>query len=167
MEIALRKAKSGLALSGIGSIAFGVWYFVKSILYNLFARRYLANLLGLEDIYGAVWPFLTTPWLFTSALIMALHLYVGLRAVSEGTGKQPRRGIFYLILAGALLLENGFGLASDVRTLASVDGSLLDQVCDVMMDAVRLANMAALIYAAVQTRNLTRKAEQEAGVHAD
>lgn len=167
MEKALRKAKSDLALSGIGSIAFGIWYFVKTILYNLFARSYLADVLGLEGTYGAARPFLLALWLFVSALIMALHLYVGQRAVSEGTGKQQRRGIFYLILAGVLLLDNGFSLASAVRTLASAEGSLLDRVCDMMMDAARLANMAALIYAAVQTRKLTRKAEQEALVHAD
>lgn len=169
MEKSLCKTKSDLVLSGIGSIAFGIWYFVKTILYNLFAQSYLTRTLGLEDIQGAVKPVLLGVWLFMSALIMVLYLYVGLRAVSEGTGKankkSPRR--LYLFLAGVLLLNNGNGLITSVCTFAAIEGSLLDQICEIMMETVRLANMAGLIYAALRTRKLTQQAEQGATVHAD
>ena len=167
MEKTLCMAKSDLVLSGIGSIAFGIWFFVKTVLYDLFARSYINNLLGLEGIDGTARPFVMGLWFFASALTMVLHLYVGLRAVSEGTGRGRRRGFFYLILAGMLLLNNGYGLVFSVHTLASMDGSLLDQICDVMMNAVRLANLAALLRSVIQTRKLTRQAEQEAKAYAD
>ena len=168
MERALRKARSDLALSGVGSIAFGVWCFVKTILYNLFARRYIDSMLGLTGTEEMVQPVLMILWLLGSAFTMAMHLYVGLCAVSEGAGKErkrPRR--LYLLLAGVLLLDNGTSLITSVCTFASAEGSVLDRVCDIMMETVRMANMAALLYAAVRTRKLTRKAEQEATVHAD
>ena len=169
MEKALRRARSDLALSGVGSIAFGVWYFVKTVLYNLFAREYINNLFGLVGAEGIVRPVLLTLWLVLSAFIMAAHLYVGLSAVSEGTGKAHKRhpGRLYLLLAGVLLLSNGNGLIASICTFAAMEGSLLDQICDIMMETVRRANMAALIYAALRTRKLTQRAEEEAAVHAD
>lgn len=167
MEKALRKAKSDLTLSGVGSVVFGIWYFVKTILYNLFARNYLNDILGLGETDRAVRLVLAFLWLMVSALMMVLYLYVGLCAVSEGTGKSRRRKMFYLILAGALLLDNGYSLVSSLRNFDFGETSLLDQVCDVMMDAARLANMAALLRAALRTRKLTRVTEQEVSGHAD
>lgn len=167
MEKALRKAKSDLTLSGIGSIAFGIWYFVKTILYNLFAQDYLNSTLGLAEMQGVVKSILLGLWLLVSAFTMVLHLYVGLCAVTEGSGKTGRLKLLYLLLAGVLLLGNGYSLITNVRFFSLTNGSLLDQLCDIMLDVVRLANMAALLYAAIQTRKLTQKAEQEASVHAD
>lgn len=167
MEKALRKARSDLTLSGIGSIAFGIWYFVKTLLYNLFARNYVDSVLNLGASQEALKPFLVGLWLFMSALTMALYLYTGLRAVSEGTGKEDRRRIFYLVVAGALLLGNGASLVSGVRDFSSTEGSLLDRGCDILLSAARLVNMAALLRAARLARKLTQNTQQEVNVHAD
>lgn len=167
MEKALRKARSDLALSGIGSIAFGGWYFVKTLLYNLFARNYIYSILGLDSADETVQPIVMALWLLSSGVTMVLYLYVGLCAFREGRGMGRRRRTVYLLLAAGLLLGNGTGLISAARSLGTAEGALLDRLCDMMMEAARLVNMAALLRSAIRTRKQIRKSGQEATAYAD
>ena len=167
MGTAIRKARHELTLGGVGAIAFGIWLFIKNLMYPLFAGRYLTNTLGLDALSAAEKKAFILLWVLVGFFTMLLHLYIGLCAVSEGTGKAVRRRSVYLLLAGLLAAVSLFDLVFNLCNISSVSGSWLDWLCDVMMETVRGANLAALLRAALRTRKLQDQMQEEAMAHAD
>lgn len=166
MEQTLRKAKSDLALSGVGAAAFGVWGFAKTILYNLFAGGYVTDMFAFENISNSEKRIILILWCFTSFITMLLHLYVGLCTVFDGIGRKIHHRRLYLFLAWAVFLGNGWGLIYNLISFSSQQAPLLDRLCNVMMEAVRVANLAALLRASRRVRQLTQD-ERKAAEHAD
>lgn len=166
METALRKEKSNLTLSGVGVIAFGVWFFVKTILYNLFAKSYVTHFLGLDELSSSEGATVLFLWFLLCFLGMALHLYIGLCAVSKGTGKASRHCKAYQLAAWALLMGNLMILGFNLYQLFDVSYSVLEELCDMVMTLVRAANLAALLRAAGRIGHLEKESTQEAS-HAD
>lgn len=167
MEQTLRKAKSDLALSGVGAVAFGVWFFVKTILYNLFAGSYVTDMFAFESRPDSEKRIILFLWFFLSFTVMLLHLYIGLCAFFEGIGRKIRHRKLYLFLAWATFLGNGWSLIYNFITISSRQATLLDWLCNVLMEAVRIINLAALLRASRRVRQLTLEEKKEAAKHAD
>ena len=167
MEQTLRKAKSDLALSGVGAVAFGVWFFVKTILYNLFAGNYVTGMFAFESRPDSEKRVILFLWFFLSFTVMLLHLYIGLCAVFEGVGKKIRHRRLYLFLAWATFLGNRWSLIYNFISISSQQATLLDWLCNVLMEVVRIANLAALLRASRRVRQLTLEERKEAAKHAD
>lgn len=166
METALRKEKHNLTISGVGAIALGAWLFLKRLMYPLFAGDYLTETFGMEALPDAGKTVVISLWLLVGFFIMVLHVYIGLCAVSEGSGKSSRRRRAYLLLAGLLTVVCLVDLVIDLWNVTSISGSWLDWLCDVAMEAVRGANLVVILRAAQRTRKL-QAAQKEAASHAD
>ena len=167
MEQTLRKAKSDLALSGVGAVAFGVWFFVKTILYNLFAGNYVTGMFAFESRPDSEKRIILFLWFFLSFTVMLLHLYIGLCAVFEGVGKKIRHRRLYLFLAWATFLGNGWSLIYNFISISSQQATLLDWLCNVLMEVVRIANLAALLRASRRVRQLTQEEGKGAAARAN
>ena len=164
MERVLRKKRSELVLSGIGAILLGIWAFIKVILMILFAADYVERVFGFDSFD----PELKTAELFLWVLMgfagMLLYLYVGICAVREGrTGKRQR----YLSLAAVLLAGNIFLLVSCLLAFLEPRAEVLDLIDEMLQEVVRAANCGAMLYAARQTRKLSRNREKETVGHAN
>lgn len=161
----MRKAKSDLTLCGVGSAVFGIWLFLKNILYLLFAGSYLSRVFAFDEGDLLQEKAAIVLWLAASFLAMLLHILIGRQAIREAKGKEGKRR-FYLVLAGALLIFNAAEVAADIAAAPGA-ADYLDLFCDMMLEAARAINFAALLLAARKLRVLRREERMEAAGHAD
>lgn len=164
MERAVRKAKSDLMLNGFGTIMFGVWILLKNILYHVFAKIYLTSVFGAENPIQMDMDTAVFLWILLSIFAMLLHLVIGIQSIREGSGRGKRRN-FYLVLAVVMVLVNITEIVFNLST-AYFMPSLLDYLCDLLMETARLINFIALLMAARRVRKLSDEAVKEAAVHA-
>lgn len=143
-----------ISIVGTGVIAFGAWSTVRIIMYIvLSANDYLKQ-------YGSTVLTIATIILCGIAFVdLVLRIYVGLSARAEGKG--ARKGSFYLVCAGLLVLglalSIGFALYS-IITEQSLDYAF-DLVVSTIIDATSLITIVQLIVSAVRLRKLDATGE--------
>ncbi len=165
MERELRKARSDLKLCGVGAMIFGVWVFLKSILYGLFARDYLSMLMSLKDVDLSKREITALLIYIISFFMMLPQLYVGWRAVYEAKGGVKRRS-FYLIIAALILIADAALIPADI--IGEIDTTPpFDIVCGLVFEVMKLVNLALLLAAAYKVRKLSAKNGEEAAPDAD
>ena len=165
MEQDLRRAQGGLTFCGVGIALFGMWGFVKAVLYNLFAASYVHDLLGKANISPELEWLIQAIWIISAFFGALLDVYVGTRAIREGRGGGKRNSV-YLLIAGVLLVRNVF---TPVQHLLLFSGSVteaLDLAGETTMELVQAVNLGILIFYAGRVRRLSRNAGREEH-HAD
>lgn len=165
MERALRKERSDLVLSGVGTILLGIWAFVKVILSILFAGNYVHRVFDFDSFDPALKPITLFLWALMGFVGMLLYLYVGTRAVREGRTGKRQKG--YLTLAAVLLVFNALTLVLNLMSFSVTQVDALDLIGELLQGVARVANFAVLLHAARQTRKLSQNSEREAALHAD
>lgn len=164
MEEELRKVRSDLVLSGVGVMLFGVWAFVKMILYCLFAKSYVNRLLELGGAEAEMRTVVILVWLFFAFISMVLYLYIGFCAFREGrSGLLRRRG--YRFLAVLELLMGVYALISN--GVAFFDGRMdvIELLSEVLLGVGSIGALWSLVRSTGRLRKLTK--EEENISHAD
>lgn len=116
-EIKIRKYENHLRTAGTGVIVFGVWIFLKLLIYILLLPE---RLLGLEYIQSdsivkiVVIIFLT---IIMSADIL-FRVYIGKRAIAEAKG--IKKGYAYIILSFPIAINSIYSLFYDFTTIHSI-----------------------------------------------
>ena len=151
----LRKARSDLKLCGVGAIIFGVWIFLKSILYNLFAKDYMTAIMQMSDMDLSERDILALGLFVFYFIVMLVHLYVGLRSIQEANGGAKRHN-FYLIVAVVLLIADTAIIPADIINGIETTPPF-DIACELVFELVRLVNLAFLLTAAYKFRKLSGK----------
>ena len=165
MDRALRKERSALTLSGIGAMLLGIWAFVRIVLSNLFAAKYLQNAFGFDSATPEMKAVSLGLWILGGFLGMLLDLYVGIRAAREGKTGIRQRG--YLPLAVLLLAANSLMSLGCLVSYSIFRGNVLDFVGELAQAFARAVNYAVLLRTAWQVRKLLRIREREVASHAD
>ena len=165
MERVLRKKRSDLILSGVGTILLGGWAFVRVILSILFAANYVNRVFDFDSFAPALKPITLFLWVLIGFFGMLLYLYVGTRAVREGKTGKRQRG--YLLPAAVLLAVNVLLFFLNLLAFSETQADVLDLIGELLLGLARAANFAMLLHAAWQTRKLSRNSEREAISHAD
>ena len=165
MERELRKAKSDLKLCGVGAMIFGVWLFLKSILYNLFAKDYMTSLMQINDMDLSDRNILMLGLFIFYFVVMLVHLYVGLRSVQDA-GDNAKHRRFYLIVAALLLIADAAIIPADIINERETTPPF-DLACELVFELVRVVNLAFLLAAAYKVRKLSVKEEKESAPDAD
>ena len=148
----IRRLQDTLAIVGIGVIAFGAWSLAKMTLYFLMydeaAQRQMfgiSNEISMQAYYITFAVF---------ALIdLAIRLYVGLSARSEGHGK--RKGSAYLVIAAIMAATS----VASVILLAlgfSTSPWIIDVIMSVLIEATSAATLVLMIFCAARLRRLNR-----------
>lgn len=154
MERMLRKKRSELIITGVGTILLGSWAFVKIILEIFFAADYVQSIFDFDSFDDPrVKPIMLFIWIVIGFVSMLLYLYVGIRAIREGrTGKQHR---FYIVLAAFLMSANVLFLITNLMSFSESQAAILDLIGELLLSFARAANFAVMLYAAWQTRKLS------------
>ena len=164
MDEELRKVRSDLVLSGVGVMLFGVWAFLKIILYCLFAKNYVNQFLELGGAGPEMRTLVILIWLFSAFLSMLIYLYIGFGAFREGrSGRLRRRG--YRLLAGLELLMGIYALISDGAAFFDGRMGLIELLSEVLLGIGSISALWSLVRSTERLRKLTK--EEEKVSHAD
>ncbi len=162
--VKLRRYRASLVTDGIGIITFGLWSIIKSLLSFLMQPSdfELPNNERIPDpaeILIIIVVAVIIVLIFV-AIILGIHLYVGLSSYKEG--RNGKKGSFYLVAAGLMAFLNCLGMTlyfvspngSKTITITSIAAFIIDLTTDIIL--------LDMIYAAFMSRKLAAKLESEA-----
>lgn len=152
-QVRLRRYQNLLILSGTGSIFFGFWTVIKSIMTFLTQSDLMNTIIG-EDANDPF--YVTIGYVFVILIllwILMLRVYIGLCARSEGYGKKKRW--FYLVVAILMLAFDiyffmGFNFNSPVYT------SVFDIIVSMIVDLTSMITLAEMIISAFIVKKLSK-----------
>ena len=93
-EIKLRKYKNTLSITGMGVIIFGMWNFIKLLLYCFFKFDYIEEILEMKLEGGAKVVFIVFLTIFF-ILDIIFRTYIGKNAIKESRG--IKKGYLYIV----------------------------------------------------------------------
>ena len=176
-QIEIRKAENTLIVVGLGVMIFSVWSAIK-ILGTMIVRKdgvldliqsMMAENQATSDHYVFI-TFVTFIIIFGIFLAfgVAVQLFVGFSAISEGRGRTAGR--LYPVLTVLLILENTLTAVSAVRGLIS------GQQAEIVMEDVSLASVVIevtclimlieMFASTIKLRRYRRRAREEAAGNA-
>lgn len=163
----IRRLQDTLAISGVGTIAFGAWSLAKIALVFLFLGGNTNSLLlqlaseeasrQLIEAEGDAFAFAIFAFvIFAACIDLGMRLYVGLSARAEGHGRQ--KGVFYLVVAGLLATSSAFSII--LAALGSVEFlTLLDAVVSIAIEATSLGVLVLMISCSIRLRRMAKPEE--------
>lgn len=160
METQLRRNQIALVTLGTGTILFGVWSVIKTVLYLLAGPSLDSALEGDPSLTPIIKFFIFLILSLLMLIDLSLRLFVGRAARAEGMGKKPKSA--YLYLAGLLL---AFSAVVDLYSLYSFfTGTLknqsgLDYAVSMLVELNSLVLLAGLIVTGRRVRKLRGQTE--------
>lgn len=151
MDTQIRHYRTNLIFSGAAVILFGVWIVLKLLIAEAISSSALTDLYYEQSaLYDR--RMVAAGIIFVMAVLILLHLYIGLSAIREGRGRKTR--VAYLVVAciyGALIVVSyvlviysliaGIVPASNVFSSALIDISFLAALLHMLVSSVRLRRL--------------------------
>ena len=155
LERLLRKNQNTLVIVGEGVIAFGIWNVMKILLSIAFVEDTRQSLLY-DAATGEAEPLalVVVGVVIMLGLILALRLFVGLSAISEGRGRRRRYG--YLVFTALMILVDGAALISTFFVSDPFD-TMLDGVITVVVELTSIVTLVELFASGIRVKALTRQ----------
>lgn len=148
----IRRLQDTLTIAGDGVIAFSAWGLVKAALFLMLAKGE-----RLDQLFASVNDSLLVYVLVVVGVMvlidLAVRVYVGLSARSEGRGK--KKGPFYLVVAVLAAAVNVFSVVTTALG-TSYTLSSFDTVVTIAVEATSFAALAAVVYCSVRLRGLSK-----------
>ncbi len=160
MEAAIRKYQSDLMTGGNGVILFGLWSIIKVIM--TYTLTDTTNLYINEDLPEYVMAAIYFVVFFVVLyLIGLLHVYVGLCAISEGTGMKS--GKLYIVLSILMAVADlcDIFIAFTTKDAIVKNYSLF---VSALVDITASAMYLQIAYAAIRIRRLTLDRQRKSEV---
>jgi len=150
--IRLRRYRNTMTVSGMGTIAFGIWSIIKTMMYFLFDPADIQKLFA--DTGAEQWKvFSIIIVFFLLAVDLSLRCFVGLSAAAEGKGK--KRGNLYVIVAMFMTLFSIFSMVSSFIP-STYFFSMTDRIITIIVEFTSLMAMLELIISAIIVKRQTR-----------
>lgn len=156
--VRLRRCRNRLVISGAGVIAFGVWSVVKTVL--AVTLRY-DEVQVLLDLDGVPFPGLIRIFVFALVAIilsadLALRLFVGLSARSEGFGRKK-----HYVYIGLAVLMIVFSLWTIVFGFNVDDyDSIPDMAISLIVELTSDLALLEIVISAIIVKRLSKKAQE-------
>ena len=151
----IRRLQDTLIIAGDGVIAFSAWSLLKAAIFLILTGRET-----IDELFGSANETITIIVIIVvGAMVcidLALRLFIGLSARSEGRGK--KKGPFYLIVAALAAIANAVSALSTALGMAFTL-SPIDTVVSTLIDATALAALILVIYCSVHLRSLNKATE--------
>lgn len=158
-----RRIRNVLSTAGFGVIAFGIWSIIRVVLRVAFSRQAQPDIDPNEldsmisqpgdDVKTFLLVLLILVIVF-SAIEIALRLFVGLSARSEGRGK--KKSIAYVIVAGILIPYYVISVIYNFMSFDYVNG-IVDNIISMIMDITSTIALIEVFVAAIRIRVMRKK----------
>ncbi len=155
VETRLRRLKHNLVIDGTAILAFGIWSVIKSIIYLITEPAAEPAIVPevIPDVYELVMIFLTVIVMIIMIIDLAMRVFVGLSARSEGKGKKRR--YVYLGFTVILILLSILSIYENIRTISS--RSVPDVVAAIIVELTALYFMLDLFISGIRVKTLEKK----------
>lgn len=162
--VKLRRYRASLVTDGIGIITFGLWSIIKIIM-TLLMQPFDLQLSDSETISDPTERMLVIVFavvfvIISVAIILGIHMFVGLSAYREG--RNGKKGSFYIVAAGLMAI---FICLTMTLYFVSTDGGQtvsLTSIAAFIIDLTTVILLLDMIYAAFMSRKLAIQLESEA-----
>ena len=158
-----RRIRNVLSTAGFGVIAFGIWSIIRVVLRVAFSRQAQPDIDPNEldsmisqsgdDVKTFLLVLLILVIVF-AAIEIALRLFVGLSARSEGRGK--KKSIAYVIVAGILIPYYVISVIYNFMSFDYVNG-IVDNIISMIMDITSTIALIEVFVAAIRIRVMRKK----------
>ena len=148
----IRRLQDTLIIAGDGVIAFSAWSLLKAAIFLILTGRET-----IDELFGSANETITIIVIIVvGAMVcidLALRLFIGLSARSEGRGKKKRP--FYLVVASLAALVNAF---SAITTAFGTAYTLspFDTLVTIAVETTSFVALAAVVYCSVRLRSLNK-----------
>ncbi len=145
-----RKKEINLRTLGTGVMVLGAWVFIKfGVSYLTFGAQIYEEAARLTMVYIniGIWS--------VAAVDLLLRFYIGISAHSESKGKH--KSVFYLIMAGFLVLLESMSVVGDIAAISHAETGLLSLIVTTLIDITSAVVLIELIVNAVGLRKLRKK----------
>ena len=151
LQVRLRKQQNTLVVVGLGVIGFGVWSVVKGVLYAALNPGWMRDTASGEPLSAfAVWTVIVV----YLGIVLAIRLYTGFSAISEGRGKTKRVG--YIVLA-ILMALTSLGTVCATLFLSRGTVSMVDALVTLIVDLTSSVLYLEMAVAGIQVKRSGRK----------
>ena len=156
MEKHIRRNQNYLIIIGTGTILFGIWSVIKTVMYLVMRRNQFADLTQqLPEEHPRLAAFLVAyAVLLVLTIDLLLRLYVGLSAQREGRGEKGNKR--YVLLAGYLCISHLFSLRVEVLNLMQNPDDIATVIVSILMDATSFITLLELVHSVYRVRKLIR-----------
>ncbi len=146
----LRRYEDDLYISGTGVIVMGIWSIIKTVM-GIFLEADSPIFAEIDDEFGKTMTIVITVLLLViiSALILKLHLYVGLNAMRASQGKTHKRG--YLAVSVIMLMLTLVSVAAYKEKISDI-GNIDTVIASMLVDLTTAYIFVLLIVSAYRIR---------------
>lgn len=150
--------RSLLAITGRGTITFGVWGVVRWVLYYMFDSRDIERIIRKTDPTGEIISqrgsrlLVFVMMLVVIQIDLCIRLYIGRSAIAESRGKKKKS--IYLMVALVYTVLSFFSLITGVIRGDTYTTSWIVESATFLVDLTAEIVLAELIYAAFRLRKL-------------
>ena len=141
IEKKIKRFESNIVISGTWFIVFGFWSVLKLVITLVYSEKGVQQLFGeleLDTLLEKA--ILVIAFILFALGILAVHAYIGMKAISYGKGKKRKR--FFLFIAGFIAVVTFLGIPSYFRDWH--EGHLISMVDDTKIAAALVD--VALVY---------------------
>lgn len=156
----LRKSRSNLVDMGEGVIALSAWTILKFIMFSIFKKAELINLVK-DELKGEEYPpfmyelaviFVDVIVLALMTFIMVITYWIGKSAIKEG--KNGKKGIVYVAAAFVFVLLYANSVYTGIMNLINGTPSIFDDTASILVDITTLFAFTGLTISAIKVKYL-------------
>ena len=156
----LRKSRSNLVDMGEGVIALSAWTILKFIMFSIFNKAKLIDMVK-NELKGEEYPpfmyelaviFVDVIVLALMTFIMVITYWIGKSAIKEG--KNGKKGIVYVAAAFVFVLLYANSVYTGIMNLINGTPSIFDDAASILVDITTLFAFAGLTISAIKVKLL-------------
>ena len=158
MEAKLRRYQTLVKTLGLGTLAFGIWNILKTIIYNIINPTSETSdssdlILNETNETALIVIFFLLIAVLIIDILMRIFVFFSTRRVSAGKSK----GILCIIVSSIMAISYGISVPLDVLNLGYSSKTITDSIATIILDTTAFMISIGVIYATIKIINIKKK----------
>ena len=151
-----RKDQDILIYSGLGTIAYGGWAIIKTILLIVMRYEKTMQSYGIDPADTATVYIVSGVVFFLLIYALCFRIYIGRSAIREG--KNKKQGAAYIPAAFLLILIGILSVFMDFFSYEEYFDDFMDGFSTILLDVTSLVTLIQLVISAIRVRKVRKSA---------